>query len=61
MTLRDRSTASVVRTITISAGIAAYDEDDAARWTARADQALYQSKSSGRDRVSIDESLAVAA
>ncbi|CAN5187755.1 GGDEF domain-containing protein [soil metagenome] len=61
MTLRDRSKNAVIRTITISAGVAALGDDDAQRWTTRADQALYRSKTDGRDRVSFDEAIALAA
>jgi diguanylate cyclase len=44
--------------ITISLGVAAYEPDETPeQWIARADQALYQSKQFGRDRVT----LAVAA
>ncbi len=60
MTLRDRSRNRVVRTITISAGVAALESDDAQRWTARADQALYRSKTEGRDRVTFDDAPAAA-
>jgi diguanylate cyclase len=52
MKIRDRRTKEVVLTVTISAGVASMQaDDDAQTLTARADGALYQSKQSGRDRV----------
>ncbi|CAN5354295.1 GGDEF domain-containing protein [soil metagenome] len=61
MTLRDRSKNAVIRTITISAGVAALGDGDAQHWTARADTALYRSKTDGRDRVTLDQAFALAA
>ena len=53
MKIRNRNTQDVLFTITISGGITALCEgDDATSLIARADRALYQSKRSGRDRVS---------
>ena len=50
--IRDRRTQTVVLTVTISGGVTLMrTEDDAQILTARADAALYQSKQSGRDRV----------
>ena len=52
MRIRNRKTHDVLLTVTVSAGIAAREAgDDANRWIARADQALYQSKQNGRDRI----------
>lgn len=52
MKIRDRRTKEVVLTVTISAGVATMQvDDDAQTLTARADRALYQSKETGRDRV----------
>ncbi len=52
MKIRNRSTQEVIMTVTISAGVtAARDDDDAASLIARADGALYQSKQTGRNRV----------
>lgn len=52
MRLRNRSTQEVLLTVTVSAGVAAMRSGDAASGLiARADAALYQSKQSGRDRV----------
>jgi diguanylate cyclase len=53
MKIRNRNTQDVLFTITVSGGVAALREgDDATALIARADSALYQSKHSGRDRVS---------
>jgi len=53
MRIRNRSTQEVLFTVTISGGVAALRPgDDAHALIARADAALYQSKNSGRDRVS---------
>ena len=53
MKVKNRSTQEVLFTITISGGVAALRRgDDAMALIARADGALYQSKNSGRDRVS---------
>ena len=53
MKVRHRSTQEVLFTITLSGGVAALRAgDDAPALIARADGALYQSKNSGRDRVS---------
>jgi diguanylate cyclase (GGDEF)-like protein len=41
--------------ITISIGVAAYQGESAARFFERADQAAYQSKVQGRNRVSVAE------
>lgn len=52
MKIRHRTTQEVLLTITISGGVAEMKpDDDAASLIARADAALYQAKSSGRDRV----------
>jgi len=52
MKIRNRSTQEVIMSVTISAGVtAAREDDDAATLIARADGALYQSKQSGRNRV----------
>jgi len=52
--IRQKHTNEVVLTLTVSAGVAAHQHgEDAAGWIARADKALYQSKESGRDRVSV--------
>jgi diguanylate cyclase len=52
MKIRDRRTQDVVLTVTISGGVAAWHPgDDAAALVQRADSALYQSKNTGRDRV----------
>ena len=53
MKIRNRKTQDVLLTVTVSAGVASLDAgDDASSLIARADAALYQSKQSGRDRVS---------
>ena len=53
MKIRNRSTQEVLLTVTISGGVAALRPgDDAQALIARADNALYQSKNGGRDRVS---------
>lgn len=53
MKIRNRNTQEVLFTVTISGGVAALRPgDDAQALIARADSALYQSKNSGRDRVS---------
>jgi diguanylate cyclase len=50
--IRDRRTQEVVLTVTISGGMAAMQaDDDSHSLVARADAALYQSKQSGRDRI----------
>ncbi|MDD2926357.1 GGDEF domain-containing protein [Rhodoferax sp.] len=50
--IRDRRTQSVVLTVTVSGGVAQMQPgDDAQSLIARADAALYQSKQTGRDRV----------
>lgn len=52
MKIRDRRTHEVVLTVSISGGVAAmHTGDDAQDLIARADGALYQSKQTGRDRV----------
>ena len=52
MRIRDRRTNEVVLSVTISGGVAVLQSgDDAQRLIVRADSALYQSKKSGRDRV----------
>lgn len=52
MKIRDRRTKEMVLTVTISGGVAVMHEgDDAHALIARADGALYQSKQSGRDRI----------
>ena len=52
MKIRDRRTHDVVLTVTLSGGVAAWRPgDDAAALVQRADSALYQSKKTGRDRV----------
>lgn len=52
MKIRDRRTKEVVLSVSISGGVAAMQPgDDAPGLIARADHALYQSKRSGRDRV----------
>ena len=51
--IRNRKTQDVLLTVTVSAGVASLDAgDDAVSLIARADAALYQSKQTGRDRVS---------
>lgn len=50
--IRDRRTQAVVLTVTVSGGISAMQAgDDGPTLTARADAALYQSKQTGRDRI----------
>lgn len=52
--IRHKQSNEVVLTLTLSAGVAAHQRgEDASAWIARADKALYQSKESGRDRVSL--------
>lgn len=52
MKIRDRRTKEVVLSVTISGGVAVMQPgDDAQRLIVRADSALYQSKKSGRDRI----------
>lgn len=52
MKIRDRRTQEVVLTVSVSAGVAALRfGDDAQALVERADGALYQSKQTGRDRV----------
>jgi len=52
MKIRDRHTHEVVLTVSISGGVAAmHIRDNAHDLIARADGALYQSKQTGRDRV----------
>ena len=52
--IRDRRTQEVVLTVTMSGGVAYRQPgDDAQALVTRADTALYQSKQSGRDRVSV--------
>jgi diguanylate cyclase len=52
--IRQKQTNEVVLTLTLSAGVAAHQHgEEATDWIARADKALYQSKESGRDRVSL--------
>jgi diguanylate cyclase len=52
MKIRDRRTQEVVLTVTVSAGVAVLKPgDDAQALVERADAALYQSKQTGRDRV----------
>lgn len=54
MKLRKRNSQDVVLSVTISAGAAALRHGESANdWIARADAALYRSKQSGRDRVSL--------
>ena len=54
MKLRSRQTQEVKVTVTISAGVAAWQiGEDAADFVAAADAALYRSKQSGRDRVTV--------
>lgn len=54
MKIRDRRTQEVVLTVSISGGVAAMQaDDDAQGLIARADGALYKSKQTGRDRVSV--------
>lgn len=52
--IRKRGTQEVIASVTISAGVAALGTgDDAASLMATADAALYRSKTSGRDRVTV--------
>ena len=52
MRIRDRRTNEVVLSVTVSGGVGILQPgDDAQRLIVRADSALYQSKKSGRDRV----------
>lgn len=54
MKIRNRKTHDVLQTVTVSAGVSKIEPgDDASRWVARADRALYQSKQNGRDRVTV--------
>lgn len=54
MKVRNRNTNEVLLTVTISGGVAlAQAGDDAGNLIARADAALYRSKQSGRDRVTV--------
>jgi diguanylate cyclase len=54
MKIRKRGTQEVIATVTVSAGIAAWvPGDDAASLLSAADAALYRSKQSGRDRVTV--------
>jgi len=54
MKLRKRNAPEVVLSVTVSAGAAALQPGESANdWIARADAALYRSKQSGRDRVSL--------
>jgi diguanylate cyclase len=52
--MRSRATQAVVGTFTVSAGLSAFQPgEDSDALIARADAALYQSKTSGRDRLSV--------
>jgi diguanylate cyclase len=54
MRIRQRQTDRTIQTITVSAGVTSVRPgDDPASFVARADAALYQSKHSGRDRVTV--------
>jgi diguanylate cyclase len=54
MRIRSRKTQEVLLSITISGGATeARPDDDAATLVARADAALYASKSAGRDRLTL--------
>ena len=54
MKLRKRNAPDVVLSVTVSAGAAVLQPGESANdWIARADAALYRSKQSGRDRVSL--------
>ena len=54
MKIRQRTTDKVLGTITVSAGVAALQPgDDGSALIARADAALYRSKETGRDRVTV--------
>ena len=54
MTIKKRGTTEVIASVTVSAGIAAMmPGDDAKTLLAAADAALYRSKQSGRDRITV--------
>jgi len=54
MRIRQRESDKTIATVTVSAGVAAFQPgDDASALIARADEALYRSKESGRDRVTL--------
>ena len=54
MKIRNRKTQEVLLSVTISGGVAGWQAgDDAATLIARADTALYRSKSDGRDRLTV--------
>jgi diguanylate cyclase len=54
MKIRNRKTQEVLLSVTISGGVAEMQpDDDVSAFIARADAALYQSKSAGRDRVTL--------
>ena len=54
MRIRQRSSDKTIVTVTVSAGVAMLKpQDDVTALVARADEALYRSKQSGRDRVTV--------
>jgi diguanylate cyclase len=56
--IRDRRTQSTMLTVTISAGVACHGAGEAAvSLTSRADEALYEAKQAGRDRVVCAQAL----
>jgi PleD family two-component response regulator len=53
--VRDRRKSDIAVAITVSLGVTVLlSEDDASRFIARTDAALYKSKQGGRDRVSFN-------
>jgi diguanylate cyclase len=59
MRIRQRQSDRTIATVTVSAGVASLRAgDDAAMLVARADEALYRSKTNGRDRVTVAQEVA---
>jgi diguanylate cyclase (GGDEF)-like protein len=62
VTLVDRLRTAIQKGQTCSAGVACWDgKEDGSGLVARADRALYQAKSQGRDRVVVADDLTAAA